>query len=125
MTADSDRQKVEGVIEAWNDSVNSNDSERILTLVSDDLEMIPPGAPPAQGDAAHKLLESFFEFDLNLNASTLELILTGDWAIRRYEYELTLTPKAGGESTGMRGQGIHLLRKEQDGSWRFAKDMWS
>jgi hypothetical protein len=37
MTTDPDRQEVQALIEAWNDSVNANDSQRILTLVSDDL----------------------------------------------------------------------------------------
>ncbi len=45
--------------------------------------------------------------------------------VRRYQYKLSLTPKGGGESNVMSGQGIHILKRESDGSWRFVKDMWS
>ena len=123
---DSDVEAVKGLISAWTQAVNTNDAERILDLVAADLEMIPPGEPPVTGPQAHQLLRSFFEqHTLGLSSSTLELVVTGDWAFRRYAYELTLNPKAGGDPITLKGQGIHMFRRQNDGSWKFAKDIWN
>lgn len=72
------------------------------------------------------MLNSFFEcFYLCLEDMTLELTVSEDLAIRRYQYELTLMPKDGGEPDVMKGHRLHILRQESDGTWRFIKDMWS
>ena len=97
-----------------------------MSLWADDLEMIPPGEEPAKGADAHQLLHGMVEnFRLSLNSDTLELIMCGDWAIRRYAYDLTMTPRAGGESINQKGHGIHLLQRQLDGSWKIAKDIWN
>lgn len=126
MNSSSDKDAVEKAISQWNEAANTNDPNRMFAVVSDDLEMIPPGEAPVRGQAAHDLLNGFFEgFDLGLDGKTLELIIADDLAVRRYQYKLSLTPKGGGESNVMSGQGIHILKRESDGNWRFVKDMWS
>jgi ketosteroid isomerase-like protein len=51
--------------------------------------------------------------------------VAGDWAIQRYAYQLTLTPKAGGQSMEERGKGIHIFRRQPDGSWLIVQDIWN
>ena len=126
MTTETDVQAVRGLIDGWVEAVNSNDREQIMSLVAEDLEMIPPGEQPVKGAEAHQLLRGFFDsFTLRLKSPTLELILSGDWAFRRYAYQLTLTSKDGGDSVTHEGQGIHMFRRQSDGSWKFAKDIWN
>lgn len=122
----SDREAVEQVIETWNSAANRNDLDGVLALVADNLEMIPPGELPARGEEARAVLRGFLEpFELSLNGHTLELLISGDLAVRRYEYELSLTPKAGGATETHAGQGIHVLQRMPDGSWKFVKDIWN
>lgn len=126
MSTQSDAEVVKGLIGDWIEAVNQNDPDRIFGLVSDDLEMIPPGEQPVTGPQAHRLLRGFFEqFTLGLIGTTLELVVSGDWAFRRYVYQLTLTPKAGGDANTLKGQGVHMFRRQHDGSWKFAKDIWN
>jgi uncharacterized protein (TIGR02246 family) len=126
VTTESDRKAINTLIDDWNEAANTNDSGRMLSLVSEDLEMIPPGEEPATGPQAHQLLRGFFEqFTIGLRSSTADVVVSGDWAFRRYAYELTLTPKAGGAPDVHKGQGMHILQRQVDGSWKFAKDIWN
>ena len=123
---ETDMQAAQRVINGWVETVNSNDRVRLMSLVADDLEMIPPGELPAKGADAHRLLGGFFDtFTLALETPTLEVVVSGDWAFRRYAYKLTLTPKAGGDVVTHQGQGVHMLHRERNGSWRVAKDIWN
>jgi uncharacterized protein (TIGR02246 family) len=123
----SDEVKViQNAIDEWVDAANANDPDRICRLVTDRFEMIPPGEPPAAGSQGQEFLRGFFQrFILRVKSTTIELVVSGDWAFRRYTYELTLTPKAGGEAAREEGHGMHLLQRQGDGSWKFAKDIWT
>ena len=126
MTTNDDVTALRSVINEWVDAGNANDPNRTCRLVTDQFEMIPPGEPPAAGSQGHVFLRGFFErFIPRLNSTTIELVVSGDWAFRRYAYELTLTPEAGGEAVAEKGHGIHLLQRQGDGSWKFAKDIWT
>jgi uncharacterized protein (TIGR02246 family) len=126
VNSSGDRAAVEAAISEWNEAANANDPARFFAVVSGDMEMIPPGESPVRGKDAHEMLNGFFEgFDLGLDGKTLELTIADDLAVRRYQYQLTLTPKGGGDPEVMKGQGIHILKRESDGKWRFVKDMWS
>jgi ketosteroid isomerase-like protein len=103
-----------------------NEPERMLSLASEDLEMVSPGQDPVTGPQARHLLRGFFDqFTVAVHSSTGEVVVSGDWAFRRYSYELTLTPRAGGASSSNTGHGIHILRRQDDGSWKVAKDIWN
>ena len=127
MPAPSDLQAVSEVIAAYRISVNAGDIERLLAIASDDLEVIPPGEQALKGAAAHQLLRGLLnQFTIQLQPFTdEEIVVSGDWAFQRYTYELSLKPKAGGDSVVERGHGIHIFRREADGSWRLVKDFFS
>ncbi len=125
MDNNADTEKVEHQITAWNAAVNGGNADGIIALVSDDFEMIPPGEDPVSGAAAKQFLRGFFDFDLSLDGKTLELEITGDLAVRRYSYRLSLVAKGGGETQVLKGQGIHLLRRGPDGLWKFCKDIYN
>ncbi|KPK62596.1 MAG: hypothetical protein AMS21_07390 [Gemmatimonas sp. SG8_38_2] len=125
-TMEADLQAVTKVIDNWLEAANANDEETMMGLVADDLEMIPPGAQPVAGPDAHRALRGYFEqFTVAVESSTIELAVGGDWALRRYSYEITLTPKTGGETIVDTGHGIHVFKRQTDGSWKLAKDIWT
>ena len=117
---------VERVIDNWINAANANDPDKVLSLVCDNVEAIPPDHAPVTGADAHQLYRGFFEpYNFAFNSNTTELVVSGDWALRRYSYNITLTPKAGGDPISMQGHGIHIFHREADGSWCVAKDMWN
>ena len=122
----ADRAAVESVIEQYIDAANANAPDLMLSFVCDDVEAIAPGQAPVTGADAHQLYRSFFEpFHFAFESSTTELGVSGDWAFRRYAYDITLTPKDGSDVVNMKGHGIHIFRRDGDGGWCVAKDMWN
>ena len=88
---------------------------------------MPPNEPPIVGKAA---LRSWFlrvtdEFSIDLDTSVEEVKVTSDWAYERFSFSRTMTPTGGGEPTTARGKGIHVYRRQSDGSWKLARDLWN
>ena len=122
----ADTAAVKSVIEQYIGAANANNPDGLLSFVCDDVEAIPPEQAPVSGADAHQLYRSFFEpYHFAFDSKTTELIVSGDWALRRYSYDITLTPKAGGDPIKMLGYGLHVFRRVQDGTWCVAKDFWN
>ena len=49
----------------------------------------------------------------------------GDVAIERYSGLFTVTPKAGGDAVAENIKGIHVYRRQADGSWKMTHDVWN
>ena len=124
---DTDIHDVQTVLQRWRESVNGGDADGLLALVTDDLEMIPPGEKPVKGADAHQFLRGFTDEGVaSLKPfKDEEIVVSGDWAFERYTYELTMAPKEGGGPMEISGHGIHMFRRQDDGSWKLAKDIWS
>jgi ketosteroid isomerase-like protein len=118
-------QAVRRAIDGWRNAVNAGDIDRILQITADDFEIMPPGQSALSGGSAREFLKGFVgQFAADLQPFTNEeIIVSGDWAIQRLTYHLTLTPKSGGDPITERGDGLHILRREPGGSWRLVKDI--
>jgi ketosteroid isomerase-like protein len=118
-------QEVRRVIDDWRNAVNAGDIDQILQIVADDFEIMPPGQP-LSGAGAREFLQEFvkqFRADLQPFRNE-EIIMCGEWAIQRLTYEITLTPKGGGDAITERGDGFHMFRRDgATGSWRLVKDI--
>jgi ketosteroid isomerase-like protein len=126
MTTQSDEQAIATFISEMFQAVNSDDVEHAGQGFAPELEVIPPGQEPARGESAHQLMRGMLEgYRLNIISDTLELIVCGDWAVRRYAYDLRMTPRDGGDFIREKGHGIHILQRQGDGSWKIAKDIWN
>jgi ketosteroid isomerase-like protein len=86
-----------------------------------------PGQPAVNGEAARRFLSGLVtEFNADLKPfSNEQLIVCGDYAIQRYTYDLTLTPKSGGSPMAQQGDGLHIFRLDASGRWRLAKDVFT
>ena len=88
---------------------------------------MPPNEPPIVGKAA---LRSWFlrvtdQFSIDLNFSVEEVKTSGDWAFERFSFRRTTTPTGGGEPATVQGKGVHVYRRQSDGSWKIAHDIWN
>lgn len=116
---------VQRVIADWRNAVNAGDLDRILQITADDFEIMLPGQSALSGGSAREFLKGFVtQFSANLQPfANEEIIVSGNWAIQRYTYHLTLTPNGGGDPIIECGDGFHIFRLERDGSWRLVKDI--
>ncbi len=106
---------------------NASDAAGLASLYTNDAVLMPPNQAAVTGNQA---IESWFQttfdqFTTEFTVASEELEVVGDWAFDWGAYMTALTPKAGGEPTEDRGKYIVILRKQVDGSWRIAHDIWN
>jgi ketosteroid isomerase-like protein len=93
-----------------------------------DAQLMPPNAPSIKGRAA---IEKFWggllgAYQLEFHVAADEIEGRGDLAYSRGHYTLDGAPKAKG-ATPMHDEGkfLEILRRQPDGGWRYAVDMYS
>jgi ketosteroid isomerase-like protein len=108
-------------------AVSSGDVEALLGALATDAHMMAPNEPAVTG---HEALRAWAQAMLGqvtmsgrYTSSNIEV--AGDYVIERYTAELTVTPKAGGATTTETIKGIHIYRRQADGSWKIAQDVWN
>ena len=106
---------------------NASDAAGLASLYTNDAVLMPPNEAAVTGNQA---IESWFQttfdqFTTEFTVASEELEVVGDWAFDWGAYMTALTPRAGGEPTEDRGKYIVILRKQVDGSWRIAHDIWN
>lgn len=92
-----------------------------------DALLMPPSEPIIEGlPATVAWAEALHEaFTLAGSYTSSEVTVSGDMAVQRFVGQLTMTPKAGGEPTSETIKGIHVLRRQADGSWKITQDVWN
>ena len=125
--AQADEAAIKGVHLRVTRAIREKDAGGLLASFGGDLVVMPPNEPPIVGKAA---LRSWFlrltdEFSIDLDPSVEEVKVTGDLAYERFSFRGTMTPTGGGEPITFGGKGIHVYRRQSDGSWKIARDVWN
>src|SRR5215472_15720943 len=119
-----DEQAIRRLTEDWLAAVRAKDIARLAQMVTEDAVFLPPGFPPIRGrQAVESMYNAFFPqfVSVEQRASTEELTVAGDWAYAWGSEKFVLVPKAGGPPIQMEGKGMSILRRQPDGSWKFAR----
>lgn len=92
-----------------------------------DVVFMPPDEPMVSGGQAGRAwLEAFVkESSVSGKYTSAEVEVAGTTGIVRYTGELTTTPKKGGKSAVFLMKGVHIFKKQTDGSWKIAQDVWN
>ena len=118
-----DRAAIRQLGQDWVDAVHHGDVDRLLDLVTDDVVFLPHNAPSIVGRAAveQSYRAVFAAFEVEQTFAPEEIQVGGDWAFVRGTDAIELKPRAGGDPIVVRGRGISILRRVEDGSWKFAR----
>lgn len=93
-----------------------------------DAHVLPPNAPAVQGrEAIQQFIAGLLgAYHVTITVSADEIEGRGDLAYARGHYSMEGTPKAAGAPPFREeGKFLEVLRRQPDGSWRYAADMWS
>jgi uncharacterized protein (TIGR02246 family) len=119
----SDEQAIREAHSAWIDAVNSGDLARLLVMITDDVVFLNPGEDRVGRDgfstkfsAAHKRLRICCVSELT------EVVVFGEVAYTLSRDSLSVSPRVGGEETGLAGDRMTIYRKQPDGRWLLARD---
>ena len=106
---------------------SSGNMDSLLTVYASDVHWMPPNEPAAHGEEALKKSWQAMlgQVTLNVRYTGSEVSVSGDWAVDRYTAVITATPKAGGNPIEETIKGVHIMKRQPDGTWRIAQDVWN
>jgi ketosteroid isomerase-like protein len=104
------------------------DVERVLSYWTDDAIVLPPGLPPVIGKAA---LRQYVQTSLQIPGFRISWISTdvnfSPDANLAYMFGQNSVSMAGPDGTSIitKGRAVTIWRRESDGEWRCAVDIWN
>jgi uncharacterized protein (TIGR02246 family) len=119
----SDEQAIREVHTTWIDAVNAGDLPRLLGLMTDDVAFLAPGQPPVgrEGFPA-RFSGGHQQFRINCISELQEIVVAGNIAHTVSKDSLSLTSRAGGQTSRLAGDRLTIYRKQPDGRWLLARD---
>jgi ketosteroid isomerase-like protein len=125
--ADADRAEIQTATAELLAAVNSSDYRRLLAVWSDEGILMPPHHAEVRGRSE---LEKYFKerfsgtrFGFFFTSSDIQL--AGDVAFERLGYTAWIWPAGGSRPVEDAGKGLHVYRRQSDGSWKLALDIWN
>lgn len=124
--------EVESIIRAtdaqWLATVKTRDAEKSAAFWSDDATILPPDAPPIVGkQAIRAYVAGAFaspDFSINWNTDKVVVAASGELAYSTGSDVFTFrTPE--NKLVSVHTNGIVVWKKQSDGSWKAAIDIWN
>lgn len=122
--SDADRQAIEQITQEFGEAFRAGDWAAVAALYTEDAVLMPPNHAAVRGpDAIQEFMSSFpptTAFDLQGD----EIDGCGDLAYVRGTYSMTLAPE-GAEPVEESGKYVEIRRKQPDGRWLLAVDIFN
>ncbi len=122
--SDADVAEIRRVEQLFVQAQLAGNIDSVLALRTPDIVWLPPGAPFLAGKAA--LREFLQNSGIRLTSFRVTPLWTegrGDLAYNRGKY--TSTVVAGADTTNEVGKYLQIWRRQNDGSWLIAVDIWN
>jgi uncharacterized protein (TIGR02246 family) len=118
---------IEAIRQEFLDAYKAGDAARLGACFSDDAVQLPPNEPAVRGREAivRRYSSQFDQFACELMTTTEELEVAAPWAFAWGAYRIVLSPKSGMASIRDNGKYLAVFKRQQDGSWRFARDTFN
>lgn len=118
----ADKDAIRQLVADWLDASRAGDTDKVLSLMTDDVVFLTPGHPPMRGKSAFAASQSSVKgFDIDARGEIEEIRVFGEWAWMWTRLTVTMTPKGGGPSVERAGNTLSVLHK-QAGRWMIARD---
>jgi ketosteroid isomerase-like protein len=118
---DRDVSAIEGMIEPWTQACLNGDWDALLGMCTEDIVFMPPGEPSVSGDAVRPWLGGLVIRSMSWSIDQVEV--RGDVAYLRGPVAEVL--EIDGQEERFNGKYSDLMRRGEDGAWRFSVIMWN
>lgn len=113
--------------EQWLRAFHAADVDALVGLHAGDAVLMPDGEPIVSGSEA---IRAWFEagFAREVTRQTIdndEIVVSGGWAFMRGHWTLTIAPRGGGPARRLQGKHLVIWQRQDDGSWKVARDIWN
>ena len=127
-TRAADEAAIRAADAAWSKAAGTKQVDATLAFHADDAITLPPNEPQANGkDAIRKLYEGMFAmpgFSISWQAGKIEAAKSGDLGYSMGTYEMAMNDPKGNPMKD-HGKYLTVWRKQSDGSWKSAADMFN
>ena len=118
----NDEQAIRDLISTWLSASKAGDTEKVLSLMTDDVVFLVCGRPPMRGKTDFAASQAALaEVDIDATSEIQEIKVLGDWAYVWTRLSVVMTPKKGGDANRRAGNTLSILQK-QAGTWLLARD---
>jgi uncharacterized protein (TIGR02246 family) len=117
-----DERAIRELVDTWMSASKAGDTEKVLSLMADDVVFMVPGQEPF-GKAAFAAASAAQQgMRIEGKADIIELQVFGEWAFIRNHLQIAVTPPGATQPMQRAGYTLTLLRKNADGRWQLARD---
>ena len=108
-------------------ALNTGDADAMAALyTSDAVRMQPDGLPISGRETIRQNISQFFETgSLDVQLQVEETVFSGELAYVMGTFALGVIPNDGSPRTDTLGNWMRLMRREPDGSWLVAYELWN
>jgi uncharacterized protein (TIGR02246 family) len=118
----NDEQAIRQLVATWLSASKAGDTEKVLSLMADDVVFLMPGQPPMRGKTAFAASQSGLQqFHLEATSEIQEVKVFEEWAYVWTKLSVVLTSRKGGASINRSGNTLSIL-KRQEGAWVIFRD---
>jgi uncharacterized protein (TIGR02246 family) len=118
----NDEQAIKQLVTSWLDASKAGDTEKVLSLMTEDVVFLVTGQPPMLGKAAFAASQAALKTaKMEANCEIKEIRVLGDWAYLWTKLSVVITPANGAAPTRRAGNTLSVLRR-QDDAWLIARD---
>jgi uncharacterized protein (TIGR02246 family) len=118
----SDEQAIRELVATWLSASKAGDTEKVLSLMAEDVVFLVPGQPPMRGKSAFAAGQAGLQpFHMDATSEIQEIKVLGEWAYLWTKLSVVVTPKKGGAPMKRAGHTLSILKK-QSGAWVIVRD---
>lgn len=116
-----DERAIRDVISTWLSASAAGDTEKVLSLMSDDVVFLVAGRSFGKEEfsAGQNALATH---RIEASSDVREVVVSGELAYARTELTVTMTPLAGGASIRRTGPTLSIFRRDTRGRWVLTRD---
>ena len=125
--SDADRAAIKAVDSAFAAAASAGTVDGVVAIYASDGSLLPPNAPALEGsEAIRGFWGGFLEaYTAKFELETGDIEGRGDLAYVVGKYRLTGTPKGKAPPITDEGKYLEVLKRQADGTWKYAVDMYS
>lgn len=120
----NDEQAIRGLVAEWTRATLAAEVDRILPLMTEDVEFYVCGQPAMRGRAAfEKAVRAVLaSHRVESHAEVRQVEVSGGLAYCTTHLKVVITPLAGGDILRKEGNVLSVYRKNAVGKWQLARD---